>query len=47
MTKELELCYASLEKALHDMIVEKAEDELAKQHINKDIEDAVMNGLDD
>ena len=39
--------FKDLEKILHHKIVEKAEDQLAHQHDDEDIDDAIINGLDD
>ncbi len=38
--------FKDLDKILHNKLVEKAEDELAHQHDNEDVEDAIINGLD-
>ncbi len=39
--------FKDLDKILHDKLVEKAEDELAHQHDDQDVDDAIINGLED
>ena len=37
--------FKDLDKILHDKLVEKAIDELANQHDDEDIDNAIINGL--
>lgn len=39
--------FKDLDKILYDKLVEKAESELAHQHGDENVYDAIINGLDD
>lgn len=39
--------FKDLDKILHNKLVEKVEDEIAHQHDDEDINEAIINGLDD
>ena len=46
MTQDIKIPnFQDLDKILHDKLVEKAIDELAYQHDDEDVEDAIINGL--
>jgi len=48
MVRDIKIAaFKDLDKILQDKLVEKAENVLAHQHDNEDIDEAIINGLDD
>lgn len=48
MAKDIKIPdFKDLDKILHNKIVEKAEDALAHQHDDEDVNESIINGLDD
>lgn len=48
MTKDITTpTVQDLEKILHDKLVDEAEEAVAHQYDDEDIEEAIINGLDD
>jgi hypothetical protein len=48
MAKEIKIPdFRDLDKMLRDKMIDEAEETLAHQHDDEDVDDAIINGLDD